>query len=295
MNLAALRLRLDDKIGALDALDTARSVNVRTPASLRWAQLAEELNTAAPQVIVESYLTYILITPAKPALPLSDFWWQTNLRRQTVEEFLTKAAERVDWQYRVLAVHDPERAYALVPASPQTAAEYWVAGEYTLTVRNDPAQAVTFFTGAIERTRTEGDYYASRARAESKFDAAAARRDLDIATLLGTSNEYPNAVRAELAATSGEAQKLRADALPPRQLTQEFAAALYGRPAVFDLLPEVRAVGPGRAAMQPWYTIADDYLAAGQTDKAINVYRAILDYAPDETEARDQLQVLTAQ
>jgi tetratricopeptide (TPR) repeat protein len=290
MNLAALRLRLNDQAGALDALDKARNINVRTPASLRWAQIAEQLQAAPQDVMVEAYLTAI---QNSLSLPLSDFWRETDLRRQAVERFLS-SAERVDWQYRVLVAHDRERAYALVPENPQTAAEYWVAGEYALTVKNDAAQAVLYFTKAIERARTEGDYYASRARAELKADPAAARRDLEIATLLGTHAEYPNAVKAELAATPEEARRLRADALPPRQTIQEFAAALYGRPAVFDLLPEVRAVGPGRAAMQPWYAIAEEYLAAGQTDKAINVYRAILDYAPDENEAREKLQTLTA-
>ena len=42
--------------------------------------------------------------------------------------------------------------------------------------------------------------------------------------------------------------------------------------------------------MQPWYDLAASYLAAGQTDQALNVYRAILERAPEETEAaRDQL------
>jgi hypothetical protein len=67
---------------------------------------------------------------------------------------------------------------------------------------------------------------------------------------------------------------------------QEFAAVLYGgRIAVFDLFPEMRYPGPGTAAMQPWYLLAQAYLEDGLIDDARDVYESILDYAPDETEA----------
>ncbi|MBC6935897.1 MAG: hypothetical protein DWB42_08635 [Chloroflexi bacterium] len=288
LNLAALRLRVGDNSGALEALDRARQISQRNPAVLHWATLAETRSAAPPQAIIEAYT---IALKWQGSLPLSEFWWETALRREAVEQFL--AGARLDWQYRVLAAHDPARAQTLVSTGPQTAAEWWIAGQDALANRDDAPAAAAAFSRAIELARTEGDYYASRARATLKSDPQATRRDLDIAALLGTYAEYPNAIRAELAASPEEAHRLRANALPPRLVGQEFAAVLYGRPAVFDLLPEVRFIGPGRAAMSPWYTIASGYLEAGEPEKATNVYRAILDYAPDEREARSQLEQLS--
>ena len=41
--------------------------------------------------------------------------------------------------------------------------------------------------------------------------------------------------------------------------------------------------------MQPWYDLAQSYLETGETDRAVNVYNAILDRAPEETDARAAL------
>ncbi|HEX2906568.1 MAG TPA: tetratricopeptide repeat protein, partial [Phototrophicaceae bacterium] len=273
-------------------LNRARQINRRTPATLHWAQLAEILQAAPAEEIVTAYAEY-LPRIVYNRLPLADFWWETDLRRQAVERYLTNKEVKPDWQYRILAAHNPERAAEMVSDTPQTAAEYWIAGEHALTVNQDSTAATAYFTAAIEQARTTGDYYAARARAELRLDPNAARRDLDIATLLTTWAEYPNAIRAELAATPEEAHQRRAEALPPRTTLQEFAATLYGRPAIFDLLPEVRAPGPGRTAMQPWYTLAEEYLQAGKTERALKVYNAILEYAPDETEAQEKRRELS--
>jgi hypothetical protein len=77
-------------------------------------------------------------------------------------------------------------------------------------------------------------------------------------------------------------------------IDQNFDGVLYaGRVASFRPLPEVRAPGPGAYAMQPWYDIANDFERAGQTEDAARIYRAILDYAPDEMLARERLEGLT--
>jgi hypothetical protein len=44
--------------------------------------------------------------------------------------------------------------------------------------------------------------------------------------------------------------------------------------------------------MQPWYTLARQHTLNGRIDSARNVYNVILDYAPDETEARELLNAL---
>ncbi len=82
--------------------------------------------------------------------------------------------------------------------------------------------------------------------------------------------------------------------MPPRIIDQNFEGVLFGgRVASFDLLPDMRPPGPGTAVLQPWYDLAASYLDTGETDRAINVYRAILDRAPEESTARAALDRLT--
>ena len=123
--------------------------------------------------------------------------------------------------------------------------------------------------------------YASRARARVTIDAVGAARDLNIAELLGTYNESPNAVRAKLAASPEAARRLLAAAVPPQVVDQNFEGVIFaGRVAGFEVLPEMRLPGPGRPILQPWYDLAASYESDGMTDQAINVYRAIVDRAP---------------
>jgi len=290
INLAILSRGEDDlETTTLAYLDKARQINTHNSASFLWALWAETRQAATETEIIDAYIDAIE-SPYAP-LPLSTFWWETTPRRAAVERFLENVP--IDIQYRILAVHDMERAAQLVPSTPRNAAEWWVAGEYALTIENEPNMAARNFSAAIRLAPSNGDYYVSRARATYKIDPISATRDLDIAGLLGTIAEYPNVVRAEMATSLEEQERLLANALPPRQQLQEFAAVLYGRPATFDVFPEIRGIGPGREAMQPWYTIAEHRLAAGNIEGAMNVYRAILDYAPDEQEAREALEKLS--
>jgi O-antigen ligase/tetratricopeptide (TPR) repeat protein len=290
LNLAALAERHGDLSTALAAVDRARQINPLTSATLHWARLAEVENAASDEAIIASYGQY-LTNVALVSLPLSDFWAETDLRTQAVEQLLDQIP--VDRQYRVLAVHDPDRAAALVPAEPTTAAEWWVVGEHALRVESDAEQALTAFDQAIQILPANGDLYVSRARAQvQNGDSEAAQRDLDIAGLLGTTFEYPNAVRAQITESQPAADQWRVNALPPLFAGQELAAVLYSRPATFEILEEMRPPGPGRAAMQPWYELAEGAQAAGQIQDAINIYRAIIRYAPGETDARNALNQL---
>jgi O-antigen ligase len=236
INLAALELRQGNEQSALEHLQIARKINAHNSAAFQWAMLAERLQAAPEDEISSAYVDAI---QGDGRLPLTAFWWETTARQVAVERFLSEAS--LDIQYRVLAVHDPERAAQLVPASPASAAEWWVAGENALRVEQDRVKAAHDFSEAIQGARSIGDYYVSRAWATYQSDPASAGRDLDIAQLLGTSAEYPNLVRAEMASTTEEAARLRSNAVPGRLVLQEFAAVLYGRPALFDVFPEMRA------------------------------------------------------
>ncbi|HEX2618837.1 MAG TPA: tetratricopeptide repeat protein, partial [Phototrophicaceae bacterium] len=289
-NLAALQARQGDYADALTSVTEAVRINPLTDTHLNRAVLAEDHDALPRTAVVTSYTQAIYNQTGTLVnrLPLSTFWVATPIREEALDQYWQTAPQEI--QYRIAAVHYPERLPALIPATPVNAQDWWVMGEYALTVKSDPAAAVDAFTQAIALDRINGDYYTSRARAELITQPDAAIRDLKLARLLGTKYEYPDAVRAELVATPEEALKLRAGALPAFGQGQEFAAVLYGgRVSNFDLLPELRSPGPGRAAMQPWYTIAAQYETDGDLDGAVRVYRAILSYAPDENEARERL------
>lgn len=283
INLAALYWQQGNVDEALNALDTARNINRLNTASLHWARLAEAERAAPQPALIEAFATALQWSPF---LPLSDFWWRTEARQAALERYLNDADIAADWRYRVWSVHAPERAQALALAQPQTGPEWWVAGAYALEVEGDVDQAVECFTQAIQLNPNVGDYYAARGRAVRLVDEESARRDLQLALLLGTFAEYPKAVLAEMTADPEEAYRLRAAALPSRVTLQEFSAVLYGRPAQFSLPPELGPVGPGRQAMQPWYAVAFDRAGRGDREGAVRAYRAILEYAPDEAEAR---------
>ncbi len=290
INLAALFERQGDTAQALDALQKAINIDNRNGALLMWGRLAEQTHSAPDAAILDAYQRY-LFSLDLGKLPLSTFWTETDLRKQALAEY--EQATIADFRYRIIAALDPGHVAALVPATPVTAEDWWVVGEYALTVENDAAKANDAFTQAIAHHGVDGylgDYYASRARARVTVDAAGAARDLKIADLLTTFNESPNAVRARLAESPEAARRLLAAAVPPQVIDQNFEGVIFaGRVAGFDVLPEMRLPGPGRPVLQPWYDLAASYEAAGMTDAAINVYRAILDRAPEENDARAQM------
>ena len=293
INLAALVANDGDAELAVIYLERALAINPLTVVRLNLARLSE--NASPDDEVLTNYtsgLQFFMMT--RQTLPLSPFWRETELRSTALDNYVAQLP--LDWRYRYWAEIDPEVAYALVTPNPTSAAEFWVAGEYTLNVENDPSTAADHFSRSIALGPTNGDYYASRARATRESDLSAAQRDIDLATLLGTTFEYPYLIRAQLTENPDEVRLLLATSLRPRSVPQEFAAVLYGgRMSNFDLFPEMRYPGPGREAMQPWYTLAEQFLAEDNTEQAITVYQAIVDYAPDETEARDQVTRLEAE
>ena len=293
INLAALFERRgaeDDAAQALDALQKAINIDNRNGAPLLWARLAEETQAAPDEAIVAAFQRY-LITLDFGMLPLSTFWTATDLRKQALDAYANKV--NVEFRYRIAAALEPGSVAALVPANPVSAADWWVVGEYALTVEQDAAKANDAFTQALALHALDsylGDYYTSRARARLTIDAEGALRDLKLADLLGTLNESPNAVRAKLATAPEAARRWLAAAVVPRVIDQNFEGVIFaGRVAGFDMLPEMRLPGPGRPVLQPWYDLAASYEADGMTEQASNVYHAIVERAPEESDARDQL------
>jgi O-antigen ligase len=291
INLAGVLERAGRIDEALRALERARSIDYGNAAALNWARIADEHNAADDEQIIGMYWESLRGDP----MPTSAFWSATPRRMEMIRRYVLFEPGRSDLRYRSAAALLPDLRAEVVPESPASGYDWWTAAEHALTVEGDPARAVEGFTTAIRLIDFEGDFYVARARAYAALgDSAAAARDLAVADLLYVFYERPNAVRLTLNRDTAQVMALRIAALPPRVQEQNFEGVLYqGRVAAFDLLPQMRYPGPGRAILSPWYDLAADELAAGRTEAAINAYRVILDYAPAQTEARERLLELT--
>lgn len=296
INLAGLEEQAGQVEAALEYLDRARAINAANVAALNWARIAEANHASDDESIIAAYFSSFVGDP----VPSSEFWTQTPLRREALRSYILGGA-RVDERYRAAELLMPDLTEQLVPIDPTTTYDWWAVGEHALSTGkvND---AVAAFNRAVEIDRSNGDAYVGRARAlisrnnaeAAGADIESARRDLEIAMNLPAFFEYPGSVRLSILQPGEDVQQARAQALPPRIQNQNFEGVLYqGRVAAFDLLPWMRFPGPGRAVMSPWYDMAQTYLNNGEVEKAINVYRAILDYAPAQTEAQNRLFELT--
>ncbi len=291
INLGGLYERAGRFDDALRAFDRARQIDSANAGALNWARVADAYDLASDDEIIAAYLLAFNgdLTPTAP------FWLETARRAASLRWFITLSSNRVDLRYRAAAALMPDEI-AGVRASfdqPVDAREWWVVGEIALQ-NGDAARAVEAFTASIALERGLGDSYVARARAYTALgDRASALADLRVADLLVTHFENIGAARLALADSTDDLRTLRAQALPPRVIDQNFEGVLFaGRVASFDLMLPVRYPGPSRAVMSPWYDLAADYAASGDIDAAINVYRAILDYAPAQTEALDLLNAL---
>ena len=79
---------------------------------------------------------------------------------------------------------------------------------------------------------------------------------------------------------------------PLRAVGQSFPVILFRRPANFDVLMPMRPIGPGRTALEPWYTLAQEYESLGDTENARRMYLLIYRHAPDEEDALNALRTL---
>lgn len=288
LNLAALAEMSNSPTSAIAYLERADAIDRYNGAAVHWARLAEVTGAGDEAIIRARYLQGM---EGEVRLPLAEFWRATPFRLETALAFAESQGAEV--HYRVTASLMPEGLASIVPDNPVTAVEWWAYGEHLLNIDGNRAGAEQAFTRAIE-LRGHGDDYASRARARIADNVDGARRDLDIADLLGTRYETPNATRALLASSPDERRALLLAAVAPRVIDQNFEGVLFGgRVAGFEVLLPMREIGLGRAAYAPWYTVAEESAARGDPLFAARVYRAILDAAPDEREAQQLLNALT--
>jgi putative inorganic carbon (hco3(-)) transporter len=245
VNLALLEEEQGHPEIALNHLEQAYRINGRSiEAWFNWGRIAETYALGTEEAIVRAYRQTIHLQSVTMLLPLSEYWDATPLRQQAVTQFLE--GQSIEIQYRVLTVHDPSRLAELIPATPQTAAEWWVVGEYALSIENDAQTAYAAFSQAIELASYQGDYYVARARSIIESNPEQAEHDARVALVLGTRYEHPKIVLASLTDNEQVAHELHEAALPPLRITlSEFTAVLFNRPSVFDLMPAGYAPGQG--------------------------------------------------
>jgi O-antigen ligase/tetratricopeptide (TPR) repeat protein len=290
INLAAAYERAGQIDAALAALDRAAAINGRNTATLHRARIADAHDAADDAAIIARYLAGMY---AVDPVPRSGFWTLTPRRREAIAQFIRTPPHDIDARYRAAVIFDPAFAPTLIPDAPATEGEWWVVGEVALTRDLDPDAAAAAFARAIQFDPTDGDRYVALARAYTAFDPDAALRMLHIADLLHTIWESPHAVRARLTEDAEERIGSLAAAVPPRMIDQNFEAVLFaGRVASFELDPAMRPLDPGRAILNAWYELAALYEADAARDAAINVYRAIVERAPHESEAQVRLDAL---
>lgn len=287
INLSALYEANGEPEQALMWLAEAHTIIRNSTAHLHWARIAEVNNLADEDSILENYALGI----RSPYLPLSDFWAETILREETLITYMAELP--LHWQYRIAQVHFPETLSGLVPENPETAGEWWIVGEYALTVESDAERAIEAFTNAIALAPNNGDYYASRARAYGQDNITSAERDLQIANFVGTRDEYPDAIRSTLVTDAEAIEFYRRIAVPGLPQSQEFEGVLYaGRTASFVLYSSVRQIGRGDSITKIWYDLAINYEENNDIEQAIEVYEAIAFIAPEDERAIEELERL---
>ena len=285
INLAWLELQRDNPDLALDYLQIAHDIYPTNSAKFSFSHIADTMNQHDSKIILDAYLSALSLIPD---LPLSEVWWNTSIATEATETYLKTA--NLEYRYRVYQVYRPDLIQALVPSNPQTETEWWIIGQEAL-ANNDFEDAEEAFTHAINLNPSRGDYYVSRA--ETRLDRPElAKVDLDLATLYGTRFEYPDTIRALLAENAEDAINLKSNALPVYSVSQEFAAVLYTRPAVFDIPKEMRFPGLGETILLPWYDVAESLVNDGNIEQAIRAYQFILENAPYESRANLALREL---
>jgi len=286
MNLAALYEANGEPEQALIWLAEAQTVFRNSAAHLHWSRIAEANNLADDSEIVDNYVRSMELSGI---LPLSTFWVETTLREEAMLSYTEQTTP--DRKYRIFQVYYPDQLDNLVPENPQTAPEWWIVGEHALTIGNDRDAAIEAFTNAIEVNPNYGDYYASRARAYA--NAEEAQRDLQIASFLGTSEEYINIIRLDFTSDPEEIDNLRRNAVPAYLQSVAFENIVFnGRAALFTPYDSVRQIGRGNDVMQVLYDLAAEYEANGDIEEAIIVYEAIAFRAPEDDRALTEIERL---
>ncbi|MCA9885377.1 MAG: O-antigen ligase family protein, partial [Anaerolineae bacterium] len=275
MNLAALYEADGQLEAALATLEAALPYDESHLARLQWGRIAEAGNLADDQAIIDAYM-YGMERQA----PLASFWRQTPLRLQAVEQFA--AVSNVEMQWRIWEAHDPSRQAALVPGNPQTAPEYWVAGQAALEAR-EIETARTYFDQAIA-LETKGDYYTSRALTFD-FESHLSYVEHDLVDAERYGAKYfpsPYFLRSQLTEDAETRLAYLQSAIPVNFMRYGYTFIMFDRSSNMDLLLPMHWPGLSELQIDRAYQALSIMLFELETpkDKVIAFWERVLSVAP---------------
>lgn len=242
-----------------------------------WLKLGE-YQRAADQPAIESYQQALALNPL---IVRSDYW---KSRPEILEDVypLLPAAPRT-----LVAIHSKwsEKATEEVTKiRPQHYWDYVALAHYAIFI-GDEESAIQWYSEALEKkVGKPAQFYAERAEVHLKIgNEEKAKEDALTAIFInpieGSRGYYV------LAQLSDEDEKTINDylirAVIPGVSVQEYASAVYARPARLNWLPQLMLPGQGRTAFEPWFLLAERYATDEDenTDPA-DVYNAIQESNP---------------
>lgn len=276
-NLAALYAQKGDFLAAADAMQQAVDIH---PDLWQYQLKLAEYQEAAGQP-EEALQVYVIALDKDIQITRSDYW---NSHKEVLE---AAYADLSPAQRTILAVNRnwSERAEeSAAQIESKEALDYLALAHYAL-YAEDEETALRWYTDAIEKQNSNLPLlYAERAELHLKMGSQQeAEKDARTAIFL---NPIEGA-RAYyvLAQLSDEGDQVINEylirAVIPQVIIQEYASAVYARPALLEYLPQLKLPGQGRAAYEPWFWLAERYDADKDEDTdPAEVYDAIQDSDP---------------
>ncbi len=292
VNLAALYAQNGDLIAAVGELEAALESDYQLATA--WVKLGEyrerigiergftEVNRGA----TNAYLSALEVAPHivgsrywdDPGFPARQAAIQALIEESTPGDALAIAMRRGDMALAEEYADDVQAdipgpgaaealiRYYLAAGEPEEALE--VADE-AVAMFGETAQAVPVWVARAEVLAELGRWD------EAVHDA---RLALFLEPIGGARANRVLALDARRRGDSDEYERLMALAVPPRVVSQNFEVVVYGRPAMFEYLPQVAPPGPGYPVLDPWLELADWYESHEMYDEAADVLEAILRY-----------------
>lgn len=288
-NTAAIFAQAGDYLMATAYM--SRAVDIRPDLWQYWVKLGEYQEASGQ--LVEARSTYYRALGIDVDMVRSDYWEPDDnypARTAALEIFYQNASPSN--QVMIAIYRDwPERAQAAAAiVIPDDFYDYFALGCYSFYVEDYDA-SIVYYTQAIDETPPDDQLarvYAKRAETNLELENLDDAED-DAYTALflnkvdGARGYY---VLAQLRMNDGEADSDTIDrylimSVKPRVVAQEYAVALYGRPAMLDWLPQLALPGQGLRAYEPWLLLMQRYENDGDPEtNPADVVEAIHDSDP---------------
>lgn len=279
LNLAALYAEKGDFEQAV--FYSQKAVEIHPDTWQHWLKLAEyQEKTGENSAALDSYREAVELNPLITA---SDYWFDKEGILETLYPNWTPAIQTL------VAMNRGWTDRALDSASriePQNYWDYRALITFAFSQENYPL-ALQWATEAIEKNVGNlGYFYAERAEINYRLGVETqaekdARTAIFISSVDGARGYYVLALLLEDSEPEKSINNYLVQSAPPMVSLQEYAAAVYARPAQLNFLPQLRLPGLGRSAYDGWFWLAERYAADDNSKtKPEDVYDAIADRDP---------------